>query len=231
MAFKDNDVSKLLAQCHRRCCVCHKFCGVKMELHHVEHKADGGPDDIGNAIPLCFECHAEVNHYNDAHPKGRKFSNEELLEHKRQWLEICSSNPGVLVSAPRDRDVGPLEGMVLELKFNLDTAQLVTGSEPWQDKIGCALLMGQYQKAIEEGTLLLIPDSLRKTLNRAYFEVGKVNSFIAMYTSTRPEGNAFAEATNRLLDSLRKSEPAINQAYSDLQAFLLLNGGDSDGEV
>lgn len=226
MSFNDKDVADLLAKCHRRCCVCHKFCGVKMEVHHVEYKSKGGPDDIENGIPLCFECHAEVNHYNDAHPKGRKFTPEELLEHKKQWLVICEKNPGMFVTAPLNRDAGPLEGMLLELEFNLDTVGLVTGPESWQGKIGCPLLREQYHRAVAEGTLYLLPEDLRKTLNRAYSEVGKVNSFITMYTSQEPEGNAFAEATNRLLDALRKSDEPIKEALSELKKFLSVKGGE-----
>ena len=30
-------------------------------------------DDIDNAIPLCFDCHGAVQHYNDEHPRGTKY--------------------------------------------------------------------------------------------------------------------------------------------------------------
>lgn len=73
MAFERDEVSDLLARCHRRCCVCHRFCGVKMETDHIIPTEDGGDDSIENAIPVCFECHAEIHSYNDSHPRGRKF--------------------------------------------------------------------------------------------------------------------------------------------------------------
>jgi len=221
MAFDKNEVSTLLAQCHRRCCVCHRFCGVKMELHHVEHKSDGGSDDIENAIPLCFECHAEVNHYNDAHPRGRKFTKEELFSHKHQWLDICAKHPAALISAPRDVDVGPLEGMLLELEHNEAVVNRITDGTPWQDKIGCVLYDSEYGRSIAQGSLLLLPDELRKLISTAYSEVGRINTFVTLYTNTRPEGNAFAEATNRLLDAYRKSKETISSALSELSNFLL----------
>lgn len=93
MAFDESQVAQLLAKCHRRCCVCHKFCGVKMEVHHIQWLSKGGPDDVNNAIPLCFECHAEVNHYNPQHPKGRKFTQEELLTHKTNGLKYARNIP------------------------------------------------------------------------------------------------------------------------------------------
>jgi hypothetical protein len=96
MGFNRSEVDELLVACHRRCCLCHRFCGVKMELHHIEQRADGVQDDsIDNAIPLCFECHAEVQMYNDSHPRGRKFRPDELRAHKRQWLQLCKEQPAL----------------------------------------------------------------------------------------------------------------------------------------
>lgn len=192
-----------------------------MELHHIEQKASGGSDDIENAIPLCFECHAEVNHYDDTHPRGRKFTKEELLAHKQQWLETCTKHPGALIAAPRDVDVGPLEGMLLELEHNEEVVNRITDGTPWQDKIGCVLHDSEYGRSIAQGSLLLLPDELRKLVSTAYSEVGRINTFVTLYSNTRPEGNAFAEATNRLLDAYRKSKETISSALSGLRAFLL----------
>ena len=61
MAFPHDKVSELLAQCHRRCSICHRFCGVKMETDHILPQSEGGTDDVENAIPVCFECHAEIH--------------------------------------------------------------------------------------------------------------------------------------------------------------------------
>src|SRR4051794_29377874 len=93
--FVRKDVAVLLAQCHRRCCICHRFCGVKIETDHIVPHADGGADTIDNAIPVCFECHAEIHSYNDKHPRGRKFTSEELRYHKEQWLKICATQPDI----------------------------------------------------------------------------------------------------------------------------------------
>jgi hypothetical protein len=51
-----------------------------MEIHHI----DGKSGDIDNAMPLCFECHGIVEHYNPQHPKGRKFRREELKRRRDQ---------------------------------------------------------------------------------------------------------------------------------------------------
>lgn len=202
--------------------MCHRFCGVKMELHHVGYKAKGGSDNIENAIPLCFECHAEVNHYNDAHPRGRKFTKEELLAHKKQWLETCSKHPEALISAPRDVDVGPLEGMSLELEHNEAVVNQITDDTPWQDKIGCVLHDSEYKRSVAQGSLLLLSDDLRKQINKAYAEVGRINTFVNLYANTLPVGEPFAQATNRLLEAYRKSKDTISSAVSELNTFLLL---------
>lgn len=42
MGFSDDVRAKALISCGRHCCICHKFCGLKMQLHHIVQQADGG---------------------------------------------------------------------------------------------------------------------------------------------------------------------------------------------
>src|SRR5262245_36596228 len=122
-SFPQKDVDDLLVKCHRRCCICHRFCGVKIETDHITPREQGGSDTIDNAIPLCFECHAEIHSYNDKHPRGRKFHPNELKTHKEQWLEICRNNPAIFLNANRNSDVGPLQSLIDELEFNMVVSQ------------------------------------------------------------------------------------------------------------
>lgn len=69
---------EVLKLCKRHCALCERYVGMKMEVHHIIQKRNGGSDDIDNLIPLCFDCHAEVGSYNKNHPKGNKYSPEEL---------------------------------------------------------------------------------------------------------------------------------------------------------
>jgi 5-methylcytosine-specific restriction endonuclease McrA len=78
MGFSKETAERALIASRRSCCICHKFCGSKIELHHISQKADGGDDSFENCIPLCFDCHADVGSYNAQHPKGRKYSKAEL---------------------------------------------------------------------------------------------------------------------------------------------------------
>jgi hypothetical protein len=79
---------KLLLWCDRHCCLCKKQCDVFIELHHIIPKSKSeSSNDEDNAIPLCFECHAKVGHYNDTQPKGNKFKPEELKKRRDQVYE------------------------------------------------------------------------------------------------------------------------------------------------
>ena len=112
MSFNRTAADKLLGACHRRCCICHRFCGVKMELDHIVPSSEQGTDDIENAIPVCFECHAEIHLYNDKHPRGRKYHADELRQHKEQWLSICKELPQSLIDSRGPADVGPLQSLI-----------------------------------------------------------------------------------------------------------------------
>ncbi|SDA21703.1 HNH endonuclease signature motif containing protein [Sphingomonas sp. NFR15] len=39
-----------------------------LEVHHVKHLADGGPDVVENAVALCPNCHRRLHHASDARP-------------------------------------------------------------------------------------------------------------------------------------------------------------------
>ena len=87
MGFSQNIVNLVLVKCKRSCCICHKFCGTKIELHHIKQVAEGGEDTEENCIPLCLDCHAEVKAYNPKHPKGRSYSEKELAMHRDNWYD------------------------------------------------------------------------------------------------------------------------------------------------
>lgn len=90
MGFPKDIVDEALVASGRSCCICHKFCGVRIEVHHIRPVSKGGDDSFENCIPLCFDCHAEAEHYNDQHPRGRKFSDSELRKHRDSWFAKVS---------------------------------------------------------------------------------------------------------------------------------------------
>jgi hypothetical protein len=81
--FKEEDKLRVLLWCARPCCLCGRQVGVGIEVAHLDpHRAD-----IDNAIPLCFNCHAATGHYNQAHPRGRRYKTEELRATRDQIYE------------------------------------------------------------------------------------------------------------------------------------------------
>jgi hypothetical protein len=81
--FSEQDKVKALLWCARHCCLCGKRCGIGIEVAHVDPKSCAFED----AIPLCFNCHAAVGHYNREHPRGRKYSTQELTARRDQIYE------------------------------------------------------------------------------------------------------------------------------------------------
>ena len=199
--FKQQDVDDLLAKCHRRCCICHRFCGTKMETDHMLPSSDGGASDIDNAIPVCFECHAEIHSYNDKHPRGRKFHPEELRKHKEQWLAICSERPGMLIEASGDGDVGPLQALIDELEFNT----VVAG------EYGCLFLDNEFRRAIREGAIATADESLKNAILAAYVATGKANLCLSTLSPSQ-QGDI-----NR---SVQAAKPRIEKALQLLLQFL-----------
>ncbi|MDX6191967.1 HNH endonuclease signature motif containing protein [Flavobacterium sp. Fl-318] len=93
MGFPKKVKNQILVLCARHCCVCHKNVGLNMEIHHIKPEAEGGENTLENAIALCFNCHSFAGHnYNNLHPKGIKYSREELFLHKAKWIKMVEEN-------------------------------------------------------------------------------------------------------------------------------------------
>jgi hypothetical protein len=84
MPFDPATKTAMFIRCHRRCCLCHKPCGTKIEAAHIIDESAGGSNEEDNGIPLCFDCHQDVGSYNDKHPKGNKYRPEELRARRDQ---------------------------------------------------------------------------------------------------------------------------------------------------
>lgn len=95
MGFSPEIRQQVMLASARHCCVCHRYKGVKIEVHHINQEADGGPNTFENAIALCFDCHSDAGHFNDRHPRGTKFSKKELVEARNIWYETIKNNPSI----------------------------------------------------------------------------------------------------------------------------------------
>lgn len=214
MGFPQKEADELLAQCHRRCCICHRFCGIKMELDHIIPKEQKGPDTIDNAIPLCFECHAEVHLYNDKHPRGRKYHPDELKKHKEQWLETCAKFPQLLVEMPSTADAGPLSALITELEYNNLAAKLYETLE------GCRFESRQFDRVVSEGILSLVQEELRDELIAVYVRIKRAEGYLGALVAVTASRDAYAEARNRVQAAVLEAGKYIPQVLEKIRKFL-----------
>jgi len=215
MSFDRTQVSDLLARCRRRCCICGRFCGVKIETDHMD---PNGGDDIENAIPVCFDCHAEIHGYNDQHPRGRKFTLGELRRHKQQWLDLFAQRPEALIEKTMSAAVGPLQALIDEIEFNVAAAE--AGA---QSSSGCRLRDEQFSELIRTGSLSLLLPDLKAAIIAAYVAAGHA-SIIGQAAVTKKaggmgsslSGSGASDATNAFANCGR----LLSEARVQLLRFL-----------
>lgn len=211
--FDRKAVAGLLVSGHRRCCICHRFCGTKMETDHIVPAADSNDHSIDNAIPVCFDCHAEIHAYNPRHPRGRKFTAEELRGHKDNWLRICANQPEALLLASREVDSGPINGMLDELEHNLVLVNTLSGST-----VGFLLREEQLVRAIREGVMSILSDQLRQSIWTAYGAVSRLNgAFVRLQHLSSPHN---LDAQREVIFKAKDEVPFIEAARDQLRKFL-----------
>jgi hypothetical protein len=225
--FKKSEVAALLVACHRCCCICHKFCGIRIETHHIHPKAEGGSSRIDNAIPVCFDCHAEINSYNPDHPRGRKFTPEELRKHKEQWIALCGDKADMVLRMGTVSEAGPVEALLNELEFNILVAQARLPSER-----GCPLKDTQFNRAIERGAIWTLPETVRHAILNAYASVGRANHFVDAELRLEDPGNIHTH--HRLAESqiqwvIKDAAGKCREAQEILEAFLGIEEETQDG--
>jgi len=184
-----------------------------MELAHIEQRSETCDDGVENAIPVCFECHAEIGLYNPKHPRGRRFSPAELRLHRDQRLQTCREHPEVLLDAPVVSDAGTIERLIHELEFNLDIA-----SQSGTKEVGCPFEVTQFERAITDGIYSILSGELRKKLRAAYLMMKRANTYIAGLVATTPESDAGAMASNRAQSEVADALQPIKGALDALSA-------------
>jgi len=79
--FSEDIKLKCLLWSARHCCVCDKVCGLDIEIAHIDPT---GGEVFENAIPVCYEHHAQIGRYNIEHPRGNKYRIKELKKRREQ---------------------------------------------------------------------------------------------------------------------------------------------------
>src|SRR5207245_4694262 len=159
--------------------------------------------------------HAEIHLYNPAHPRGRKYSPEELRGHRDQWLELCRTSAQFLASVPARVDVGPLQALIDELEFNKAVAARHEGEE-----IGTPLETSQFNRCLSLGAISLMDDGMKAEIYRTYWFIRKADAFVRAMPSFNPGSDAWAGAHNRARAALMDAEPRIETALAALRSHL-----------
>lgn len=157
MSFSKKIANEVLVKSGRRCAICKRFCGTKIELHHIEPKYEDGKDNMDNCIALCFDCHADVCLYNPNHPKGRKYSEKELKMHREklykkmeqfipeiqmnsiEWITYANMRFGYAIKIPSYWPIG-------KEATNGDGIQLYVGKPYIDIRIFGALAMFKWER-------------------------------------------------------------------------------------
>ncbi len=90
--FKNKDKTRCLLWSDRHCCLCGKSCGIDIEIAHISPRTGKGANNIDNAIPVCYDCHAKIGHYNRLHPRGNRYKEQELKIRRNQIYERHTAN-------------------------------------------------------------------------------------------------------------------------------------------
>lgn len=91
MPFNLKTKTRMFIRCSRLCCLCLKQCGTNIEAAHIVDEHAGGSNEEENGIPVCFDCHQEVGAYDLKHPKGNKFTPEELKSRRDRIYSFVES--------------------------------------------------------------------------------------------------------------------------------------------
>lgn len=184
-----------------------------MHLHHIHPRADGGSDAIENAIPVCLDCHAEIESRSNM---GRHFSQAELREHKRRWLEICRERPEVIIQAGRRAaDTGPLEALLSELRYN---SVLLSGDNHRIDYATPST--AQFERAVAANALAALPEEAESQVFLVYKGLSETADAIRSRMQFPPGGNTYNTMSNEIRDRRQSLREQVGAAISALERAL-----------
>lgn len=119
MSFSGKIRDDALVACGRHCCLCHRFRGLKIELHHIVQQSEGGEDTFENCIPLCFDCHGDMRSYDSVHPKGTKYTQSELRIHRDRWYaKVLSTSASISAPEHQECDRGTMQRLMSLLPWD-----------------------------------------------------------------------------------------------------------------
>lgn len=135
-----------------KCCLCRD---VGDEVHHLKPRAQGGSNDIDNAILLCVRCHDRYG----SRPEKRKF----LTQARDAWYEVVRDmySPEGLTTAEQlqdmatKHDITGLAKMLAELAEQVRVGLVVGSTSPQQAANVASTMISSITITSGAGTLAL----------------------------------------------------------------------------
>ena len=160
-----------------------------MHIHHIVPEAEGGSGEYDNGIPVCLDCHAEIESKSNM---GRRFTADELKLHRDRWMTTVREHPDVLVrTAQTLTETGPLEALFSEMEFNR-TAIIGGKDDPYPP-----LTVKQFERAIGTNALAALDETTRDEIQRTYADIYRLNfHFDELIRMPLRSGAAFVSTTN-----------------------------------
>lgn len=93
MPFPKKVKEEVLLKSKRICCLCGRAKKQNIEVHHIRQESKQGSNTFDNAIAVCFDCHADIGHYNNSHPRGTKYTEGELKKRRDHLYAYLEKNP------------------------------------------------------------------------------------------------------------------------------------------
>lgn len=212
MPFDPQTAEDLMVKAARCCCLCRQFKGQKLEVHHIVPEANGGPSTLDNGLPVCFDCHADVESYNHKHPRGRKYRPEELKRLRDEWFTLVADGKigghGPAIPTDVDLELIRFYSQCLDRPAFQDEIRQEFSMEDFDQAIegtitgintGCLRARDGQVLATSKGKSHLANESWRQTMDTIVDLLGAIRSRYALGVRTggihlgpaQPDGHRF----------------------------------------
>lgn len=149
--------------------------------------------------------------YNNEHPRGRKYTSEELKMHKEKWIELCQNSPQLFVHAPKYTDSGPLSSLITELEFNQRCSKLVESR----------FETSQFQRAMADGILSLVDEELHNMIMDTYSKLNLVNQRVLRLRRLSESSVEYRQERPRIESQYGQVESEIGETLRKLKEFIV----------
>jgi len=149
--------------------MCKKACATDIEIAHIDRR---GGNDIDNGIPLCYDCHAKIGHYNREHPRGNKYKPDELKARREQVYEEYTQN--LVPPIHFYLDQRKVDNTFHDLPFVGFRLQHVADSLPVRVRIEARIIVGGVDLGLVNDVGLMLGTISQSNRNRYFLNQSKI---------------------------------------------------------